>query len=222
MYCGKCGAKNEAGAAFCGSCGAPLGAEGTSPAAPAAAGEVNPKPAAVQSASKNKKIGIIAVAAVAIALVFAVFSLFGGRSDVETAEQFVDAVFDMDAKEILSLLPKDVVNMMEESGYSKADLVEELSGMAEGLQSSFLPMDFLSEKIDLDYDAVGASDVDLSQLTYLKERYNEEVGMKITAARKVNVSMRIQIDDLDIDMDQMMQIPVIKSGGKWYIDVMSF
>ena len=27
MYCGKCGAKNEPGATFCGTCGAPLETE---------------------------------------------------------------------------------------------------------------------------------------------------------------------------------------------------
>lgn len=94
--------------------------------------------------------------------------------------------------------------------------------MAENLHSSLLPGDFLREKIDIDYDAVSASDVDASQLSYLQEQYSDEVGMKITQAKTVTVSMRIQIEDLGIDTDQMMQIPVIQSGGKWYIDVMSF
>lgn len=218
MYCGKCGAKNESGAAFCGSCGAPLGEKGSGAAE---AVEVNAKPASGQSASKNKKIGMIAVAAAVIALVVAAFPLFGGRSDMETAEQFVDAVFDMDTKEILNLLPKDVIRVLEERGYDKAELMEELGSLAREAQSTLLPMNFLGGKIEIDNSAVDASSVEGDQLTALQDRYQTEVGMKITAAREVNVSMRIRIKDLGIDTQEMMQVPVVKSGGTWYIDAIN-
>lgn len=217
MYCGKCGAKNESGAAFCGFCGAPLGERG---AADAGTVEEKSKPTG-QSAGKNKKIGIIAVAAAVIALVFAVFPLFGGRSDMETAEQFVDAVFDLDTKEMVNLLPKDVIRAMEKRGYDKAELMEELGSLAREAQSTLLPMSFLSGKIEIDHNAVDASDVEGSQLTALQDRYQTEVGMKITAAREVNVSMRIRIEDLGIDTEEMIQVPVVKSGGTWYIDAIN-
>lgn len=221
MYCGKCGAKNESGAAFCGFCGAPLGA-GETGAAAAGAVEVNPKPADGQSKVKHKKIGVIAVAAVAIALVFAVFSLFGGRSDMDTAEQFVDAVFDMDAKAIVNLLPKDVIDGMKKNGYDTEDMAQELSGLAEDLKSSFLPMGFLSQSINLDCEAVSASDVDDSRLADLQECYRTEVGMNISAAREVTVSLHIQMEDFGIDTEKTIQVPVVKSGGTWYIDAASF
>lgn len=221
MYCGKCGAKNESGAVFCGFCGAPLGAEETGTAA-AGAVEAAAKPAGGQNAAKHKKIGIIAVAAVAIALVCAVFSLFGGRSDMETAEQFVDAVFDMDAKAIVNLLPKDVIKEMEKHGYDTEAMAQELSGLAEELKSSFLPMGFLSESIRLDCEAVSASDVDASRLADLQESYRTEVGMNITAAREVTVSLHIQMEEFGIDTEKTLQVPVIKSGGTWYIDAASF
>lgn len=221
MYCGKCGAKNESGAAFCGVCGAPLDVNKTGIAAVGAL-EGNPKPDGGQSAGSHKKIGMIAVAAVAIALVFAVFSLFGGRSDRETAEQFVDAVFDMDAKAIVNLLPKDVMDGMKKNGYDTEDMVEELSGLAEDLKSSFLPMGFLSQSIDLDCEAVSASDVDASQLAYLQECYRTEVGMNVTAAREVTVSLHIRMEEFGIDTEKTIQVPVVKSGGTWYIDAASF
>lgn len=221
MYCGKCGAKNESGAAFCGVCGAPLGVEETGAAA-AGAVEATAKPAGGQSAAKHKKIGMIAVAAVAIALVCAVFSLFGGRSDRETAEQFVNAVFDMDAKAIVNLLPKDVIDGMKKNGYDTEDMAQELSGLAEDLKSSFLPMGFLSESIRLDCEAVSASDVDASRLADLQESYRKEVGMKVTAAREVTVSLHIQMEEFGIDTEKTIQIPVVKSGGTWYIDAASF
>lgn len=221
MYCGKCGAKNESGAVFCGFCGAPLGVEETGTAA-AGAVKANPKPVGGQSSGQHKKIGIIAVAAMAIALVFAVFSLFGGRSDMETAEQFVDAVFDIDAKAIVKLLPKNVINEMEKNGYDTQAMAEELSGLAEDLKSSFLPMGILSESIHLDCEAVSASDVDASQLEDLQECYRTEVGMNVTAAREVTVSLHIQMEEFGIDIEKTIQVPVIKSGGTWYIDAASF
>lgn len=42
----------------------------------------------------------------AVVVIFVVFSLFGGRGDKATAEQFFDAVFDGDAAAIVDLVPR--------------------------------------------------------------------------------------------------------------------
>lgn len=219
MYCGKCGAKNQTGTAFCGSCGAPLGAEGTSAAA--VAEKKRPGASAGQNADRNRKIGMIAVAAAAVVLVFAVFSLFGGRSDKQTAQQFVEAVFRVDAEAIVDLLPKDVIRTMEERGYDEADLLEELNDLAWDARESLLPGNFQGGEIDAVCDVVAISEVESSQLTRLQDRYNTEVGMTITDAREVSVSLRIQSKELAIDMERTLEVPVVKSGGKWYLDAVN-
>lgn len=219
MYCGKCGAKNPAGTAFCGSCGAPLGAEGTGAAV--AVEEKRPGASAGQSASRNRKIGMIAVAAAAVVLVFAVFSLFGGRSDKQTAEQFVEAVFRMDAEAIVDLLPRDVIRTMEEKGYDEAELLEELDNLARDARESLLPRSYQGGEIDAVCHVVDVSEVEGSQLTLIQGRYYTEVGMTITAAREVSVSLRIQSKELEIDTERMLEVPVVKSGGKWYVDAIN-
>ena len=147
MFCGKCGAKNESGAAFCYACGAPLKtAEG--PAAESGSGAA---PAAPQNSGRHKKIGIAAVAAAAVVVIFVVFSLFGGRGDKAAAEQFFDAVFDGDAAAIVDLVPKGLVNtMIEESGYSREEVAEEFGQMADYLNSSVDALKVMGSGVDID------------------------------------------------------------------------
>lgn len=218
MYCGKCGAKNEPGAAFCGSCGAPLGAErpGT-----AAAAEVAPKPAVGQSASKNKKIGIIAAAAVVIALVFAVFSLFGGRSDKAVAEQLFDAVLAQDEEALMDLIPKDMLNtVMEEEGYDKDSLRAEFRAMSSSMLTELLPQDIFGDQMDFSYKAIGSADTEPSHLSDVQESY-KEYGVKVSGAREVQVEFTLRMDSLNLEESDTINVPVIKVGGTWYLDILN-
>ena len=221
MFCGKCGAKNESGAAFCYACGAPLGT-----AAPAGESAAAAKPgagtvsAAVQDSGRHKKIGIAAVAAAAVVVIFVVFSLFGGRGDKATAEQFFDAVFYGDAAAIVDLVPKGLVNtMIEESGYSREEVAEEFGQMADYLNSSVDALKAMGSGVDISYDAVDSEDVDASQLSYLQEQY-DEVDVDVSAARTVSVEFRVQVKSLGIDETNSFDVPVVKVGRSWYIDVM--
>lgn len=228
MFCGKCGAKNEPGAAFCGSCGAPLKEEqpagNTAASKPAATPkpEASPKPAVVQSSSKHKKIGIAVVAVVVVVAIIAAASLLGGRSDTKTAEQFFDAVFQANPAAIVDLVPEGLVNtVMKQGGYTKEDVAEELESLADELKSSIGFLDFLGDSIKVTYHAVGSEDVDPSRLSYLQEQY-KQANVKVSAARDVHVEFRVQADSYDIDETIPFDIPVVKVGNSWYIDVMSW
>jgi uncharacterized membrane protein YvbJ len=223
MYCGKCGAKNEPGAAFCGACGAPLEG-GTKPDRNAVAGgkpAASVKPAAVQSSHKNKKVGIAAVVVVAVIAIVAVSSLFGGRSDIKTAKQFVDAAFDADPAAIVNLVPKKLVNaVMEQGGYTKEEVAEELEYLADELESTFGTLDFLGNEVKISYDTVRSEDVDADQLSYLQEQY-KQFDVDVSAARAVSIAFRVQADSYGIDETTPFDIPVVKVGNSWYIDVVS-
>ncbi len=221
MFCGKCGAKCEPGATFCGTCGAPLEPEKVvehpinygNPAE-------NIPSVPVQGTGKYKKIGIIAVAAVAVLAVFAIFSLFGGRSDKATAERFFDAVFDADTEAIVDLLPKDLVNAaMEAGGYDKEDVAEEFAYLSNALKSSIGFLDLLGDGVKFSYDAVSSEDVTEDRLSYLQERY-QEIGVDVSAARTVCMEFRVQVDSFGVDETNTLDIPVIKVGRSWYLDVM--
>ena len=130
MYCEQCGAKNEPGSAVCSVCGAALApAQPGGPSAGTASASVPPL-------WKNKAVKLAAAAAAVVLVIFAVSSLFGGRSDTETAEQFFDAAFDADAEAIMDLIPKDLVDaVMEESGYTRSEVEEEFESLADQLEA---------------------------------------------------------------------------------------
>ena len=222
MYCEQCGAKNEPDSTFCSACGAPLSAEkpdkgAVVPGKPSAGAWT----AAVQSRHGNKKFKIAAAAVAVVVIFFALSSLFGGRSDTETAEQFFDAVLDADAEAIVDLVPKGLVNaVMEQGGYTKEEIAEEFESLAGSLESTVGSLDFLGDAVKISYDAVGSEDVGTSQLSYLKDQY-DEFNVDVAAAREVTVELRVQADSLGIDETAPLDIPVVKVGSSWYIDAMS-
>ena len=216
MYCEQCGAKNEPGSAFCSVCGAALApAQPGGPSAGTASASVPPL-------WKNKAVKLAAAAAAVVLVIFAVSSLFGGRSDTETAEQFFDAAFDADAEAIMDLIPKDLVDaVMEESGYTRAEVEEEFESLAGQLEASIGSLDFLGDSVKISYNAVDSEDVDESRLDDLQEQY-DEANVDVSAARIVTVEFRVQADSFGIDESAPFEVPVIKAGKSWYIDVISF
>ncbi|HJB56634.1 MAG TPA: zinc ribbon domain-containing protein [Candidatus Flavonifractor intestinipullorum] len=219
MYCGKCGAKNEPGAAFCGACGAPL--EASTPAgAPVIEGEpVSAQAAGTQDSGKHKKIGIAAVAAVVVVLVIAAVSLLGGRSDTATAERFFDAVFNADAEAIVDLIPPDLIEAaIEESGYSRAEVEEEFQQMASEMSYALGALDSLGDGVDISYNAVDSEEMDPDQLRYLQEQY-DALHVDVSDARTVEVELRVQMRSMGLDESTTIDIPVIQVGRSWYIDV---
>lgn len=224
MFCGKCGAKNEPGATFCGVCGAPLGAGAPADGTGAPAGG-QPAPemsaggtvtASVHDSRKYKKIGIAAVAVIVVVAIFAVTSLFGGRSDTKTAEQLFEAVLDADADAIVDLIPTKIIDqVVEESGYTREEVADELYSLTDNLKYA---MGYLDDSVKISYHATDSEDVDASQLSSLKEQY-KEMDVNVSAARDVNVELQVKADSLGLDQSTSVEIPVIKVGNSWYIDV---
>ena len=219
MYCGKCGAKNEPGAAFCGACGAPL--ETSKPAGtPVVEGEPVSIPAAgAQDRRRHKMIGIAAVAVVAVAVAVGAFSLFGGRGPEATAEQFFDAVFDADAEAIVDLIPPDLIEAaMEESGYSRAEVEAGFEQMADEMGYAIGALGSLGDGVDISYDAVRSEEMAPDQLSYLQEQY-DALHVDVSDARTVEVELRVQMSSMGLDERTTIDIPVIQVGRSWYIDV---
>lgn len=214
MFCGKCGAKNEAGTVFCGACGARLIPEQEAGAAPSA-GVVTQS---VQDAGKHKKVGMIAAAVVAVVAIFAVFSLFGGRSDKATAEKFMDAILDSDMEAVVDLLPPQLITYItEKAGYSKTEYAREL---ADEFSYVGYAVKLLGEGVKVTYKVQGSEAVSGDDLDYLKEGY-QEINVKVSAARTVTVQINVRSTALNLDESTSYEIPVIKVGRSWYIDVAS-
>ena len=50
---------------------------------------------------------------------------------------------------------------------------------------------------------------------------DEKIHMDVSAARDVSVGFQVQVDRCDIDESASFDIPVVKVGSSWYINVMS-
>ena len=219
MYCGKCGAKNEPGAAFCGSCGAPLETPKLTETAGAGTAPIPGGTSRAQDSGKYKKSGTAAVAAVVVVLVIAAVSLLGGRSDTATAERFFDAVFNADAEAIVDLIPPDLIEAaIEESGYSRAEVEEEFQQMASEMSYALGALDSLGDGVDISYNAVDSEEMDPDQLRYLQEQY-DALHVDVSDARTVEVELRVQMRSMGLDESTTIDIPVIQVGRSWYIDV---
>ena len=160
------------------------------------------------------------MAAVAIALVFAVFSLFGGRSDKATAEQFFDAVLAQDENALMDLVPKNVLTtVMDERGYDKARLQSEFRSISNELQAELLPQNLFGNQLDFSYKAIRSDDTDSDDLSDVQENY-KEYRVNVSDAREVQVELTLRIDSLDLEESDTVTVPVIKVGETWYLDIL--
>ena len=218
MYCGKCGAKNEPGATFCGTCGAPLETE--KPGGNAVYGEpvTGAGTTAVSDSGKHKKVGIAAVAVVAVVAVFGIFSLFGGgRSAEETAEQSIAAALEGDTDAMLDLIPPKVLDLVRAAGYTEEEYVAELTDMAGELSAVAGVFDALGSEVKISYEAVEATQVSPDELSYLQEGYREEFDMTVDDAKVVEVELRLEA--FGQSESQTLEIPVLKADGTWYLNL---
>lgn len=207
MYCEKCGSQVDPNSKFCDSCGAPI--ESVSDATPSAP-LVNP--------NKNKIIGLSVVGVVALAVIILLVSLLGGRGYKATVNKFVDAIFSANAKAIVNLMPKKIVDdAIDDGGYdNKSELIEEGE---EALQDalSYLHLIYgddwkIKRKIE------DSEDITDRELRNIKEDY-EEYDVKVTAAKTVEVVITFKADG--DEQSNTMYVNVIKVGSSWYIDFLN-
>lgn len=219
MFCGKCGTQNSESARFCKACGAPM--EPIPGRPPLGSPPEGSGAAGAAASSRNRKVGMAAVGIGAAVIVIAVvFALFGGRSYKSTINTFMDSVLSGDATEIVDLIPKQLIDeLIEESGYSKKEIIDELEDMCEEVELSIgMATAFLGDSMKITYKVTEAEDVSNKALRELKEEY-EEFDVTVRAAKNVDVELSVKADGYD--SSNTITIPVIKVGRAWYLDVYS-
>ena len=217
MFCGKCGAKNSDEALFCKMCGAPMNsvpkAANVSASVPFDSDRTN---------KKNRIIGIAVVAALAVIVLVGALALFGGREYQSTATQFVEASLHADAKALVKLIPDEVLDFaLDELGYDRDDMKYALEEISEELESAIDELDsYLGDDWDISYQTLGAKDISGQDLRDLKKDYrNADMDLDISGAKKVTIKMTVKADDLE--SSNTVEIPVIKIGRSWYLDVIN-
>lgn len=168
--------------------------------------------------NKNRKTGIITVAVIAVAVIAAALFLFGGKSYKTVIKQFIDATFEADAKTMMELIPKGMVEYaLEEEGYEKDELDEMLDEIEEELQDSIDAMDsYMGEDWKVSYDILDTDDVTGDDLDEVKDTY-KEYDVKVSAAKNVEIELKIEWGEEE--KSTTTELSVIKVGRSWYLDL---
>lgn len=194
MLCKKCGTENPDGAKYCSKCGKELNEKST--------------------AKKNREKGIVLALCVIVAVVLLVYTL-GGRSYKKTIDTFVTSQFAVDAQSIVELLPEKVLDKeLEETGYSKTELVEETNDSLKK-QVDYIDQ-YLGDDWKLSYKMTNVEDVTGDDLNDLKSNY-EDINVKVSAAKTVEVEFTLKGDETEIS--NSLEVSVIKVDRSWYLDL---
>ena len=194
MLCKICGTENPDGAKYCSKCGKALNEKST--------------------AKKNREKGIVLALCVIVAVVLLVYTL-GGRSYKKTIDTFVTSQFAVDAQSIVELLPEKVLDKeLEETGYSKTELVEETNDSLKK-QVDYIDQ-YLGDDWKLSYKMTNVEDVTGDDLNDLKSNY-EDINVKVSAAKTVEVEFTLKGDETEIS--NSLEVSVIKVDRSWYLDL---
>lgn len=194
MLCKKCGTENPDGAKYCSKCGKALNEKST--------------------AKKNREKGIVLALCVIVAVVLLVYTL-GGRSYKKTIDTFVTSQFAVDAQSIVELLPEKVLDKeLEETGYSKTELVEETNDSLKK-QVDYIDQ-YLGDDWKLSYKMTNVEDVTGDDLNDLKSNY-EDINVKVSAAKTVEVEFTLKGDETEIS--NSLEVSVIKVDRSWHLDL---
>lgn len=146
----------------------------------------------------------------------------GGNSPQGVANSYISAIMDpngMNGQKIVDLLPDQLVQYALENGNygSEAELVEDLELTLGGTMSEALG--YLDE-VGAEYQfTVGqAAPITGSSLQDIQENY-EYYGISVSEAQQVEATFTYSL--LGEQGSESMQVPVIKIGGNWYLDLYS-
>lgn len=201
-FCEFCGAPMEDNVNFCGSCGKQQTEEAV----------VTTEPAKKSVKLDPKNIKVIGAAVV---VVLVLFFIFGGRGPEKTVKQYMKATLKGNAKKIVKLMPKDMVDeALEQADMSKKEFIEELDEMLDEA------VEYM-EDYKVSYEIDDVDDIKGEELSELKDEL-KEMGVakkKVKAAKEVEVEMSIREKGASKDeaMSNSMTVTVIKIGRNWYL-----
>ncbi len=223
IFCGCCGEKVEAplpAADVCTACGAPLAAGAVFCTACGTRVEKKTTPNPVGSGlSKNAILGLIAgfAAAALLGLTVLLISLFGGSSEEDVVEAYLDVICHADVDAYLALTPDDILEHMVDVGDhdgmdALADLIEE--GLQEQLDLWEEKYgDFESYEFEITREKEYSNKKLKRLIEQLEERYSLELD--ITAAKELKFSFVIYFEDDTLEEDR--EVTLMQIDGNWYL-----
>jgi len=207
MFCGKCGEKNADDAVFCKRCGAEMNKATPSVKEKSSRAPIN----------KHKVVSWSILTAILV-LAVAAFVLFGGRGYEKTVSTYIESSINGNARAIYNMLPRDILNyVLEEEDYEKNEFIEI---MEEELQDMLAQLDRQLGDWKITYEITGSTDLTKKEVRLLKEEYEDDyVELNISKAKTVQVNLNIRAKETK--RTTTLNIPVIKVGRAWYLDITS-
>lgn len=215
MFCKQCGAENADNAVFCKGCGAALTNADEQTAAP------GQEP--VQTDEKPRRRGqtLILIGAAAVVLVILLCILFGGKGYKTPVNKMLSGLNNADAKKVVSVLHKDILQeMMDQFDMDKDDFEEYLDDLNDNLQDMLDDLeDEYGDKIKISAKILDAEDLSKKDLKQLKEDYDVDYDLKVKDAKDLRIKLTIKGSE-DSESEKV-NLRVVKIGGSWYMDVSS-
>ena len=167
-----------------------------------------------------------AIAAVIILILVGSF-IFGGRSYKKTIDLFVKySVSEADVKMVFDkLIPSKVIDYaLEDAGQSRSDYRRDIKKANEDLQNNIKQIekqyDVKWKNCKVSYEIVDVETLKGDDLADIKELYKEDIGLKVSGAKQVELEITIRIDD-DTEVTNSQDIDLVKVGRSWYLDMPS-
>ena len=209
MFCGRCGNKNPDNSKFCHECGAVLTNEEL------AIFKTN-------SATKNRKIGIIAFTIGIIIASALLLYLLTGRSYKATIDQYFNAQFNADAEAIIELFPEKTYDyILEEAGYDDDEFDKLIEDGNEILQDMLNDLKkYVGKDYEISYSISSIKNITGRKFDKLKDDY-KDMDIKISAAKTIELYIAVQYDREIPATGKTISVPVIKIGHSWYLDFLT-
>ena len=207
MICTNCGSQNPDGSAKCAVCGAPLAQEEK---------ETVPGKTGSSGLNRNKLTGYAIIAAVLLVVVVLLIVIFSGRSDKSTLKKYVNAAFDLNAKKIVDLYPKAVIeNYAEEEEISK-EIIDSLQDMLDRLEDYYDEVD-VEEIRGISVEIRHEDNYTSKEIRKFNENLEEQdINMKIKDAKEVEIKVSGKHDG-DKFKFRVDGILMVKVGSSWYL-----
>ncbi len=205
MYCGNCGTKIDKNIKFCPECGA----------------EVKTPQFEGKSKGRRKLENFFIIVLVFVAGIAVLVCLFGENKAERVAKAYMTAVAQADGEKAVGFMPRDFVEAIVDFGWfsNQSEFADYLSGKFRENNENLAGFYGDKWKIKLKTDDVER--LESYELEKIENKYFSMYGCKedIKKGYSVEIDYTVYGNKSSFDDEKTMVINVIKTGGKWCIDV---
>lgn len=120
----------------------------------------------------------------------------------------------------MKLIPSKIINSFKEE-VGSVEYKELIDEATEEAKEALEELEEYAGKVSFSHKILSSENVTGDDLKELKEFYDDEFDIKVSAAKTVKVQTTVKAKKLDLKESYEEEIPVIKVGRSWYLDVYS-